>query len=270
MTLEKESNHPSVHDFFSNPIQNQTAIQYRVNEEEHNNVGIDVSLSKYMSEKSIAEMIKVNSEIVRILKRFRIPVKINMKILYGLAKHHLPHTRKVALAIANNLPEQFQSSINQKALAEATSLHDLAKVIIPENILNKNGKLDADERKIMEQHALLSYELLKSTDLDKQTLDLIKNHHKAEQFGIEANADINLQILSIADIYSALREKRCYKKEMTREESLMVIQEEVMQGKFCRDIYEALVKYAESEEKSAKVNSQRQFAYANLVDSFGA
>ncbi len=42
-------------------------------------------------------------------------------------------------------------------------------------ILNKNGALNPAEREIMEQHALLSYELLKTTDLDKQTLDLIKN-----------------------------------------------------------------------------------------------
>lgn len=270
MTLEKWSNRPSVQDFFSNPIQNQTAIQYRVNEEENNNHEIDVSLSKYMSEKSITEMIKVNSEIVRILKRFRIPIKINMKILYNLARHHLPHTRKVALAIASNLPEKYKSSINSKALAEATSLHDLAKVIIPENVLNKNGALNSAEREIMEQHAILSYELLKTTDLDKQTLDLIKNHHKAEHDGNDANSDINLQILSIADIYSALREKRCYKKEMTREESLMVIQEEVTQGKFCRDIYEALVKYAQQEEKSAQLKSQGQIIYNNLVDSFSS
>lgn len=268
MTLEKGSNSLSVQDFFSNPIHNQTAIDCRVHD--NNNPGMDMSLSKYMSEKSITEMIKVNSEIARILKKFRIPIKINMKILYNLARHHLPHTRKVALAIANNLPEKYHSSINSKALAEATSLHDLAKVIIPENVLNKNGALNHDEREIMEQHALLSYELLKTTDLDKQTLDLIKNHHKAEHFGIEANADINLQILSIADIYSALREKRCYKKEMTRKESLMVIQEEVTQGKFCRDIYEALVKYAEQEEKSAQTNPQRQLVYNNLVDSFSA
>ncbi len=67
-------------------------------------------------------MIKVNSEIARILKRFRIPIKINMKILYNLARHHLPHTKKVALAIAKNLPEKYQASINKKALSEATKL----------------------------------------------------------------------------------------------------------------------------------------------------
>lgn len=265
MSLEKESNRLSVHDFFSNPIQNQTAIKYRVNEENANYEGIDVNLSKYMSEKSISEMIKVNSEIVRILKGFKIPIKINMKILYNLARNHLPHTRKIALGIANNLPEKLQSSINPKALMEATSLHDFAKVIIPENILNKNGALNPAEREIMEQHAILSYELLKTTDLDKETLNLIKNHHHDE-----IDSDINLQILSIADIYSALREKRSYKKEMTREESLMVIHKEVMQGKFSHDIYEALVKYANQEEKSAQFKPQRQVVYNNFVDSFSS
>ncbi len=223
----------------------------------------DDTLAKYLSEKSISEMIKVNSEIRRILARFKIPIKINMKILRHLVKNHLPATKKIALGIAEYLPDTYKPFVNKKALAEATCLHDIAKVIIPENILNKAGALNKSEREIMDEHAKLSYELLKTTDLSHDTLDLIKNHHDANC----SKPDINLQILSIADIYSALREKRSYKKELTKEQSLEILKKEMQKGKFDKNIYKALVAYAEKEDSG---NRKRKIFNLEFVNSFSA
>jgi len=249
MALEKYSNQPSVHDFFVNPIRHQSVVEEYFNVDENMEYLADENLAKYLNEKAITEMIQVNSEITRILNKFQIRVKINMNILNNLVKNHLSETRKIALGIANHLPQEYKSEVNHKALAEATSLHDLAKAIIPEDILNKAGALNEKEREIMEEHATLSYELLKTTDLSPETLNLIKHHHhdphKSGYPHIEEGfkSDINLQILSIADIYSALREKRSYKAEMSVEESLAVINKETKQGKFSTHVYNALVRY---------------------------
>lgn len=251
------------------------AEEYFCEKETENYYGNDVSLNKYLNEKAISDMIKVNSEIERILNRFKISVKINMGILNNLVKNHLPDTKKVAMGIADNLPQNYQSAINRKALAKATSLHDIAKVIMPEDIINKAGILTENERRIMQKHSTLSYELLKTTDLDEETLNLIKNHHhspkKTEYCKLGQNfiSDINLQILSIADIYSALREKRSYKKALDKEQALEIINEEVKQGKFHPCIYKALVEYADKVD-SNKFNPQRQVLNLKPVNSLSA
>ena len=233
-------------------------------ESEQDYSGFDVGFSKYLSEKSISEMVKINTEIDKIFKRMRVPMKINMGILHNLIKNHLPHTKKIALGIASHLPKEYKKMVNKKSLMEATSLHDIAKVIIPENIINKAGALNDDERAIMQEHAELSYEMLKTTDLSPETLNLIKNHHH------NSDSDINLQILSMADIYSALREKRSYKDAMTRSQALSILKQETQKGKFHPYVYNALVDYAQREEKLTNAKPNWKVFDFKFVNSLSA
>lgn len=255
----------SVKEFFNKPINNQSALRCYGDIDNVDYSGFDSNLSRYLNENAISEMIKVNSEITNILDKFKISIKINMGVLNHLVKNHLPHTRNIALGIAECLPEELQVEVNRKALVEATSLHDIAKAIIPENIINKAGALDEHEIEIMKEHAKLSYEMLKTTDLSDETLNLIKNHHYADD---RCMCNINLQILSIADVYSALREKRSYKSEMSKEQALSVIHKEVEQGKFLPSVYTALTKYAQKENDLAKVNSKRKIFNFKFINSF--
>jgi putative nucleotidyltransferase with HDIG domain len=252
--MELKSNQLGVENFFNAPTDNQCALRCYGDIDNMDYSGFDSNLYKYLNEKSILEMIKVNSEITRILDKFKIVIKINMKILHHLIRNHLPQTRDIALGIAKYLPKELKSEVNPKALAEATGLHDIAKVIIPENIINKPSSLNEYEREIMQEHAKLSYEMLKTTDLDKETLKLIKHHHYADERGMY---NINLQILSIADIYSALREKRAYKNEMSKEDALAIINKETLLGKFHPSVYKALADYADKDEGSAPINPKR-------------
>lgn len=263
MVFKKGTGQPSsVHDFFVSPVQNKTAITSLIGSEHSDCAVAELSLNKYLNEKAISEMINVNSEITRILNKFQVSIKINMGILNNLVRNHLPDTRKTAIGIADNLPHNFKSAVNRKALIEATTLHDIAKAIIPEDIVNKAGVLTDDERKIMKEHAKLSYELLKSTDLSEKTLNLIKNHHDPES--------IEEQILSMADIYSALREKRCYKDEMTKEQALEIIAKDTEQGKFHPSVYQALVDYANIKEDLSKVKPKWQIFNFKFVNCFGS
>lgn len=275
-SIDHEPCQVSVRDYFASPIDNKSALRCYGDVDNLDYSGFDSNLSKYLNEKSISEMIKVNSEIGKIFNKFKITIKIDMKILNNLVRNHLPQTRNIALGIANNLPHNFKSAVNRKALIEATSLHDIAKVIIPDNIINKAGALTPEEREIMEEHAILSYEMLKSTDLDKATLDLIKNHHQNPQKTgyprVEENfvADVNLQILSMADIYSALREKRSYKDEMSKEQALAIINKETNQGKFHPSVYQALVDYAEKDEDSNNRRSKWQIFNLKAINGLSS
>lgn len=282
MVLEKNSNQPAVRDFFVSSVQNQSAAKCFINyvsppvKGEGHKISYDSNLHKYMNEKAITEMVNVNSEITQILNKFKISIKINMKILNNLVKNHLPETKKIALGIAENLPHNFKAVINHKALIEATALHDIAKVIIPESIVNKEGALTDAEREIMKEHAKLSYELLKTTDLSEETLNLIKNHHQNPQktgypsVDKDFVADINLQILSMADIYSALREKRSYKSKMSKEQALEILNKETQQGKFHPQVYKALAEYVNKQENSIKAKPKWQIFDFKFINSFGS
>ena len=263
--------------FFINTLQKYLASQKYVTPAiKPDTVSVNTDLYKYINSNAVSEMVKVNSEIARILNELKIPLKINMNVLHDLVKNHLPKTKKAAIGIANNLPEEFRSEVDLQALQKASVLHDYGKVLIPEKIINKQGKLTQKEREIMQKHSVLGYEMLKNTDLDDETLHLIKNHHQnAQKTGYphaEGNfiADINLQILSAADVYSALREKRSYKTEMSKNQALAIIHADVKQGKMHPYVFKALVDYANEEENLTKVQPKRKIFNLKLVNSLSA
>ena len=102
-----------------------------------------------------------------------------------------------------------KTDISYLRLTQAALLHDIGKVFIPSEILNKKGKLTFKERSIVELHNKLSYEILKTTNLHPHVAKLTLEHHDYDK-NLKRNEEN--QALTIADIYSALREKRPYKK----------------------------------------------------------
>ena len=112
----------------------------------------------------------------------------------------------------------------------------------------EKGKFNEDERKVMELHSELGYELLKNENLSQKTLNLIKYHHQNINKKGYPVADINFdfgleyQILSLADKYSALREKRSYKNPLAKYEALEIIAKEVNNGNVSQEVYTALLK----------------------------
>ena len=171
-----------------------------------------------------------------------------MEELDKLKQGHMKDTRVVAARIYSSLPEDLKKEVSLPHLQEAAMLQDYGKVLIPNSILNKAGKLDADEREIMELHSELGYELLKDKGISEKTLNLIKYHHqnlngngypmknKDFEYGIDA------QILSTADKYSALREKRSYKNPLAKYEAFEIIAKDMNNGNISQDVYTALVR----------------------------
>jgi len=281
MVLEINSNKPLLgvqSKFVINPVRHPGTSRYYASiYESKDSLNTNTDLTKYLNENAITEMIQANSEISKICEAAKIPVKMNMKVLNDLAQNHLPQTKTTALGIVNNLPQDFKSAVNMQALQEASVLHDIGKVLIPDNIINKTGSLTPEESNIMQKHSILGYELLKTQNLSKETLYLIKNHHQNAQktgYPVADDAfvsDINLQIISVADMYSALREKRSYKPEYTKNQALAIIHKEMNQGKIHPYVFKALVDYAnEEEEKLNKLKPQGQVFHLKPVNSLSA
>lgn len=261
-----------------NPLRKGLVLQnYATPPSKPDSVNTNTDLSKYLNEKAISEMITASSEIKQILKAAKIPAKVNMTILNELVANHLPQTKNVSVGIASNLPQNLKAGVNVQSLQKAAVLHDIGKVLIPNEIVNKKGKLTDSERDIMQKHSILGYELLKTTDIDQDTLYLVRNHHQnAQKTGYPAVddnfvADINLQILSVADMYSALREKRSYKPAMSKNQALAIIHKDMKQGKVHPYVFKALVDYAnKEEERLTNVEPQRQVFYLKPEYSLSA
>ena len=161
---------------------------------------------------------------------------------------HLTATRIIAAKIYSALPSEMKAEINLSNLQQAAMLHDYGKVLIPEAILNKKGALNEKEKAIMELHTEFGYELLKQQGVKEEVLELIKYHHqKPDGSGYPKIHDgfeysTALQIIEIADKYSALTEDRPYHKSLTKEEALKIIYEEVEEGVISQEVFNALKK----------------------------
>ena len=202
----------------------------------------------YWDKDNITKLAKSNPEIMRILKENKIPLKVNSAELEKLKHGHLIDTRVTAAKIYSALPKELKMEINPQTLQQAAMLHDYGKALIPDAILNKNGKLTEEEKKLMSLHSELGYELLKQQGVNENVLNLVKYHHQTpDGRGYPAldnnyTPDISSQILMAADKYSALKEKRSYKDAMTRDEALAVLRQDVTDGLLSEEVYKALEK----------------------------
>lgn len=190
------------------------------------------------SKEQLVDEIKSNPRIKELMKEYKLPLKLNLKELEQLKRGHLQQTRVISAQMYSLLPPELKSQARLPELQEAAMFHDWGKVLIPSSILNKSGKLSADEQEIMQLHSEFGYELLKKKNLSPNSLNMIKNHHTPRD-------DIGAQILSTADKYSALLEERCYKPALSKEEALQIIKTDAENGLILPEIYEALRKSTE-------------------------
>jgi len=119
-------------------------------------------------------------------------------------------------------------------LKQASPMHDIGKVAIPDAVLNKPGRFDAGERKIMDTHAQLGYDMLKMSDrpLLKTAATVAYEHHeKWDGTGYPnqlKGEDIHIygRITALADVFDALGSDRCYKKAWDDEKIFNLFKEE--------------------------------------------
>ena len=116
---------------------------------------------------------------------------------------------------------------------KAAPLHDAGKVAIPDQILNKPGQLDPQEREIMKTHAIKGYELFKDSKrpILKMAGIIAKEHHEQWSGGGYPDGlkgeEIHIagRIVLLADIFDALTHKRVYKNAWSFEQALEFIQD---------------------------------------------
>ncbi|MEM7453797.1 MAG: HD domain-containing phosphohydrolase [Planctomycetota bacterium] len=196
-------------------------------------------------------MAGLNEELEDIVsKRTRSLMKTRNAVIFGLAKlaesrdtdtgQHLDRIRSYVVVLTRQLLDKFgiedENFVEQMALA--SSLHDIGKVGIPDQILLKPGKFTQNERKIMERHAAMGSDCLQAIQDELGSDDFLciakeialYHHEKWDGSGYPAKKQgqdipIPARIVALADVYDALTSKRPYKDAMPHEKARSIILE---------------------------------------------
>ena len=120
-------------------------------------------------------------------------------------------------------------------------LHDLGKTEVAEEILNKPGRLTDEERAAMERHPLIGDEMLAPVEFPWDIRPMVRSHHerwdgRGYPDGLSGDAiPLSARILRIADVFDALTTARSYRRRLTPEEALVIMEED--EGSFDPGIF---------------------------------
>lgn len=142
----------------------------------------------------------------------------NIKVSDEYTFKHCVDVATMGVLIGKNL---LFSDRRLKDIVIAGILHDLGKTKVPDEILNKPGRLTDDEFKIIQTHPIYGYDLVsKSNQLSNDAkLAILEHHEKIDGTGYPRKCkgdEISLlgRLLSIVDVYDALVTKRPYRDEI--------------------------------------------------------
>lgn len=189
----------------------------------------------------------------------------NLKALRNLVKaidrrdsytrFHSDHATQLAMTLARDL-DFDEDEVN--AVAIGGPIHDLGKIVVPDEILRKPGPLTPAERRSMEEHPLMGAAITAAvTDYDT-VVNLVRHHHERWDGngypGNLKNAEITrpTRLFTLADAYSAMTTDRPYRKGFTFDRAI----EEIMKGRgtqFDPDLAIAFVAMVEREFGGAVV-----------------
>jgi putative nucleotidyltransferase with HDIG domain len=112
-------------------------------------------------------------------------------------------------------------------------LHDVGKIVVPSEILNKPGPLSAEERLVMERHAAAGSDLLGDIEFPWDILPLVRGHHERwdgrgypDRLAGE-NIALSARIVCIADVFDALTTDRPYRRAFTIDEALTMMTKDI-------------------------------------------
>jgi len=163
----------------------------------------------------------------------------NMQLYKDLEKTFLGTISALAAAVdakdpytyghSNDVTKYAVSIAEQMSLSEAevdtiriaATLHDIGKIGIDGSILNKPGKLNIEERKVINRHPAIAVNILESLDFLKEAVPLILFHHERYDgngypAGVAGDAiPLGARIIAVADSFNAMISERPYRKAMS-------------------------------------------------------
>ena len=169
--------------------------------------------------------------------------KMNTNIIRALAysidakdRYTSGHSQRVAEYSCNIAKMMGKSEEEQKIIYYAGLLHDVGKIRVPEEVINKPGKLTDEEFDQIRAHPVSGYHILKDIYEDERIADGVKYHHerydgKGYPNGLKGeNIPEIARIIGVADAYDAMASNRSYRDALPQE----VVRSEIEQGRGCQ------------------------------------
>ena len=228
-----------------------------------------VSNQIYEREKSSKLMINILSHIVE----FR----------NGESGLHVLHIQTITKMLLRQL---VQKENNRYALSKeqirmittASALHDIGKISIPDEILNKPGRLTAEEFAVIKGHSMAGANMLSELPLDQKEEPLVKTayeicrwHHERYDGGGYPDGlkgeeiPVSAQVVALADVYDALTSERCYKDAYSHEKAIEMILAGQC-GAFNPLMLECLLDISSSLKKKMGYKSKERYEQTGLSD----
>ena len=228
-----------------------------------------VSNQIYEREKSSKLMINILSHIVE----FR----------NGESGLHVLHIQTITEMLLRQL---VQKENNRYALSKeqirmittASALHDIGKISIPDEILNKPGRLTAEEFAVIKGHSMAGANMLSELPLDQKEEPLVKTayeicrwlHERYDGGGYPdglkgEEIPVSAQVVALADVYDALTSERCYKDAYSHEKAIEMILAGQC-GAFNPLMLECLLDISSSLKKKMGYKSKERYEQTDLSD----
>ena len=228
-----------------------------------------VSNQIYEREKSSKLMINILTHIVE----FR----------NGESGLHVLHIQTITEMLLRQL---VQKENNRYALSKeqirmittASALHDIGKISIPDEILNKPGRLTAEEFAVIKGHSMAGANMLSELPLDQKEEPLVKTayeicrwHHERYDGGGYPDGlkgeeiPVSAQVVALADVYDALTSERCYKDAYSHEKAIEMILAGQC-GAFNPLMLECLLDISSSLKKKMGYKSKERYEQTDLSD----
>lgn len=207
-----------------------------------------------------AEARKAEGELRERMEQANLMVDILSNIIEfrnGESGSHVRQIRQLTELLLERLGQETeeyalgQSDILRISLAAA--IHDIGKIAVPNEILNKYGKLTEAEFSVMKEHTLIGASMVRELPLDqeeplvKTAYEICRWHHerydgKGYPDGLKGEEiPISAQVVGLADVYSTMTTDRVYQKARSHEE----VMELILSGK-CGAFHPVLLKCLEA------------------------
>ena len=215
-------------DYINRPFDEKT-VQRRVKN----------TIMLYAKQKMLEDM--VTEQILEKEKSNYLMVEILSNIVEfrnGESGLHVLHIRTITELLLRQLlqeTDQYRLTPTQISLiVNASALHDIGKISIPEAILNKPGRLTAEEFEVMKGHSAIGAQILENSPSHREELvriarDICRWHHerydgRGYPDGLKGDEiPIAPQVVALADVYDALTSPRVYKSAFSHEKAMEMI-----------------------------------------------
>ena len=209
----------------------QSVLNSILQKEDEEYAKVFLEINDYKKQKEELRSIIFGKNGLKNLQRFRNKKKFSDSDRIAILQEFMGQYRNNIWDAAVGMYRQIADEKEIENISIAATLHDIGKVGIPDNILNKAGKLTDEEYEIMKSHTIIGRETLESTYSDKLSSEVLEyakditlhHHEKYNGTGYPEGLKgdeitIISRIMAIIDVYDALANDRVYKKAMPPKE----------------------------------------------------